>query len=438
VDQQRGRWWRAAAAGLLIASLAAPAHAGEWWERKNPVWQDHDEIYAVARGRTQREAEEHARQALVGALRTSLPGIDADLAGHSAATDKVEQTGEKVAVRLVFPADVGEACNRGETWFAEGQEHRAAGALNRALEAFAQAAWRTPGDPEIADRLATVLADYGLWYAAADLLDAAEGRWREPPVTMLRNRVTIHIWMENRTAAERALEALRRYDPADPEIQTLEAMLRAIRESRRIPTEKVVMIATAQSLDAELAAVFAGWNWDRPEQREARVATELDRGDVPDELTLGSLRFEGLRGWWDDEREILSVEDRLSTTWRVTVDDVEGGGSALAHAGRYEPPEKLVRENHPIQLGGAFPLHPRADVVKIDEAWIRPMYYSVERQIPDRLRLVLFVRSGDQVTRILVDGPMGLSRDSRPGLPSAPVVAEMLLTTMRPALVEKP
>lgn len=431
----RGLW--AAVVWLCALSLSWTAAAEDWWQRSG-VWQEEDWIYAVGRSSTERGAEARARQALAGALRTALPGIDADLAAASAAVDARHPLDDRVVVRLVFVAAYGEACNRAETWLAEGHAARASDRQMVALESYAQAAWRDPMDAETIDSLAAELAEYGLWYAAAGLLDDAFGVFREPPLTMLRNRVAIHIWMENRDAAERAMAAVRANDPADPELQTLEAMVRATRFSRFVPTEKVVMLATAQTLDAELASRFAAWRWRPAEQRRAQFEADLAPGDVPDEVTIGLLRFEDLRGWWDADGQILSVEDRLEQTWRVTVDGLGEGGLALAHAGAYEPPAKLIRENHPIQLGGAFPLHPYPGTTKIQEVWVRPMYYSVQREIPDRLRLMLFVRSGEHLSRILVDGPIGLARDTRPGMGSAPQVTEMLLLAMRPAGVEKP
>ncbi len=421
------------ATGLVALLCTGGAGAEAWWERSGEVWQEDDWIYAVGRSSGPRAAEVRAREALAGALRTALPDIDAELAAATAAVDERHRLDDRDAVRLAFPARYGEACNRVEAWLAEATKARGEERYNAALGGYAQAAWRQPKRAETIDGLATVLAEVGLWYAAAALLDDAAGRFREPPITMLRNRVTVHIWMQDRGGAERALDALREEDPADPEIQTMEAMIRATRAGRFEPTEKVVMLATAQTMDAELASRFAAWRWLPVDQRRDLVAAELAAGDVAGEIAVGPLRFEGLRGDWDAEHGLLEVEDRLDRTWRVAITGLDAHGSALAHAGGYEPPEPLVRANNPILLGGAFPLHPYPGSTEIDEVWVRPMYYSIEREIPDRLRLLLFVRTGDALAQIEIDGPIGLAREARPGMASAPQITEMLLLAARPA-----
>ncbi len=415
---------------LVLVGSPGSAAAEHWSRSPTHVWQDGETIHARASAARERDAVEKARAHLAAALGAQIPDLDGALAARAAVVGDRLDEGDTIHVRLDFPAQYGQACWTAERWLSEAAQAREREDEIAALEGLAHAAWRAPREVAVLDSLGTELADSGRWASAAIVLDAAARSLENLPLSLLRNRATVHIWMHDRGPAAHAVEMLRAYDPADPELQILDAMAQSVRGALLV-TEKPVLPVHAQTLDAELMGRFLAWILlDRDERAEL---LDLDLGDRGrrDEWIADGLRFGPVFGALRTTRE-LEVTDRDGEPWIVTVAEQPAGSSCLRLAGDVEPPPEVRDGNHPILLGGVYPLTDLDGAARVDEGWMRPIYYSTVKNVPDRLRLVSFLRWGDRTWRVDVDGLIGPEELARPGMFAVPQIVEMLLTGVSP------
>lgn len=414
---------------LLFALLCVvPTTAsGEWTERPEQVWQDGETIHATGRGRSEEAAVAAARKALVVAVTSSLPDLDPDLAARSAVVgDKVTE-GESTRVRLDFPARYGKACRSAAAWYRRAfearEQHRAYGAH----EALAQAVWQQPTHEEYVDGLGHYLAEEGYWGSAAMLLDAASQVLEDPPVSLLRNRATVHIWMNDFEGSQRALERLRQYDDLDRDLQSLTAMALALQARPIRLKEQAVMPRLAPTMDAELTVRFAVWAMMDEATRQALLTADLGRGDIPPEVTIGPARFEGLRGTLQEDGS-LRVEDRDGRSWGITVQAADGSTSCLVQAADFELGGHGFTKK--VLFGGPFPVRDVPGASRLDDGWLRPVYF-VDEDDAERIIQVLFVRFAGQTLRIDVEGQVGHDSAGRPGMLACPQLLEMVLGGLR-------
>lgn len=415
---------------LVAAALWPAAAVADWTERRDPVWQDGDTIHARGRGATVEGAARGARDALKLAVTSSLPDLDPELVARSAVVGERRTEGDWTYVRLDFHAANGKACSRPKVWFDRAMEARAAGSDTSAAASLAQAAWRAPDDVDILDTLALHLADLGFWASSAMLYDAAAAAFEEPPLTLMRSRITVHLWMGDKAGANAAVAALREYDPIDQELQTLESLVFSMQPARLQLVEQEIMPSHAGTHDGELAVRFSVWALMDADTRGALIERDLDRGDVDATVTLGGIRFKGLRGHLASD-DVLQVRDRDGRDWTVTVEDGAPGESCLAQASRFEPPASLPAGQ--LHIGGLFPVEDPAGGARLDEAWLLPLYYVDADTGEDRIRLQLLVRWGDRTAVIAVDGATGADDRGRPGLLTCPELVEMLVSSAHPS-----
>jgi len=411
---------------LLACLLAIPAtsHA-DWTENRTRVWQDGDLISAMGYGASEPEALSRARKALAGAIEASLPELDPSLAAGAAVVGDRVVKGETTYVRLDFPARYGKACRSALAWLERGSDARSNQRSAEALEAFAQAVMQTPLDGDGLGALGLQLADEGFWGSAAMLLDAASNALQDPPVTLLRNRATVHIWMDDRDGARRAIERLRAHDDLDPELDTLEAMLHGMRPAPMRLQEIEAMPAHSRALDAELAVRFATWAMMDGATRRDLLVRDLRLGDVGDPAELGGLTFEGLRGVRTADGG-LEVTDRDQQVWRFEAAELDGSRSCLELAAEADPPANLANSSRQIKLGGPFPIRSMAGASGLSDGWLRPLY-ATDQGGEDRIHMILHVRGGGRTFRIDLSGPLGHALVGRPGMLTCPQLVQMAL-----------
>ncbi len=414
---------------LVIAGLWPAVAFADWADRPDPVWQDGDTIHARGRGSSEGGAAERARDSLKMAVAASLPDLDPALVARSAVIGERRTEGDWTLVRLDFHAANGKACSKPKVWFDRAMKARADGSDTRAAAALAQAAWRSPEEVGILDALALHLAGLGFWGSAAMLYDAAVAAFEEPPLSMMRSRITVHLWMGDKAGANVAVDALREYDPIDEELQTLESLVFSMEPSPLRLVEQEVMPLNVETHDAELAVRFAVWALMDQGTRDALVERDLKRGDVDGTVILGGLRFQGLRGHLAGD-DVLEVRDRDDREWTVTVTPGPAGASCLAQASRFEAPESLPADR--LHVGGLFPIEDPAGGARVDEGWLVPVYYVDETSGEDRIQLQLLLRWGDRTATIAVDGAMGEEHRGRPGILTCPELVQMLVSTAHP------
>ncbi len=420
----------------LTLAVLPPATAGaDWTDRRDTVWQEGNNIHARGRGKTEADAAERARMALMTAVKSSLPDLDPDLVARSAVIGDRATVDEYQHVRLDFHAANGKACSRARVWFDRGVQARLDGAATRAVAAFAQAAWRDPHEVDILDSLALQLADLGLWGSSAMLYDAAAAAFEEPPLSVMRSRITVHLWMGDKAGANEAVEALRVFDPIDQELQILESMVFSMRPRPLQLIEQEVMPIFVETYDADLAVRFAVWELLDDDTRAALIHRDLDGGEAPDTVTLGGIRFKDLRGDVVDD-DTFRVETREGDVWTVEVAPGAAGVSCLAQASRFDPPADLPRER--LLIGGLFPLRDPEGGARLDEGWLLPIYYTDEEGSEERVHLVLMLRWEDRTATVTVDGAVGEDRLGRPGMLNCPEVVQMLLAGAYPRKGETP
>lgn len=416
--------------GLVLLALAwiQPSGAKEahWTDQPYPIWQDGEVIHVMAKGRSVENARLAAEEILAAALAKQLPELDPSLAKHAAAIGDTVKRDDWIWVRLDFPASVGNACRTTQAWFKAGD---VAGAANRpqdAVEAYAHAAWMDLDSPEVLDALALQLAELGLWASASAVLDAGCRLPGELPPSLLRNRATVHIWMRNPMAALEAIEQLQDYDPADPQLPTLEAMARALGGQTALRcTEKEVMPVHAEWLNAELTARFVAWFLLDEGMRDTFIDTDLGPGYPLENVDLGPAHFQRLIGRADESG--FWVEDRGEQKWTLEASAIPDGPSLLELSGQLIPPGELDAENIPVLIGAPYPLEMLPGIEGLDGSWLRPIYYSTHGHIPERINVVLFLQTGNGRVRIEMDGPLGEQLVGRPGLFVVPQLVDMLV-----------
>lgn len=414
---------------LIVATLSPAVAAADWTERRDPVWQDGNTIHARGRGASMDGAAQGARDALQRAVAASLPDLDPELVARSAVIGESRTEGDWTHVRLDFHAANGKACSTPKVWFDRALEARTDGSDTRAAAAFAQAAWRHPSEAGILDALGLHLADLGFWASSAMLYDAAATTFEEPPLSLMRSRITVHLWMGDKTGATAAVEALREYDPIDQELQTLESLVYSMQPKGLRMVEQELMPVHAGTHDAELAVRFAVWALMDADTRAALVERDLDPGDVGDTVTLGGIRFKGLRGHLASD-DVLEVRDRDHREWTITVTPGPPNVSCLAQASQLEPPASLPAER--LHIGGLFPVEDPAGGARVDEAWLVPLYYADATDGEERIQLQLLLRWGERTAILAVDGAMGGEHQGRPGLLTCPEIVQMLVTSAHP------
>ena len=414
---------------LVLVVVVPAAAAADWTDRRDTVWQDGDTIHARGRGKTEPDAVERARMALTTAVRSSLPDLDPDLVARSAVIGERATVDEYKYVRLDFHAANGKACLRPRNWFDTGIQARADGAANRAVAAFAQAAWRDPQEVDILDSLALQLADLGLWGSSAMLYDAAAAAFDEPPLSLMRSRITVHLWMGDKAGATEAIEVLRAFDPIDQELRTLESLVFSMRPRPLQLVEQEVMPIFAETYDAELAVRFAVWEMLDADTRAALIHRDIDGGEAPDTVTLGGIRFKDLRGDVVDD-DTFQVENREGGAWTVTVTPGQEGVSCLAQASRFDPPDSLPRER--LLVGALYPLRDPQGGARLDEGWLIPTYYADQDTGEERVYLRMLLRWGDRTANVSVDGAIGEDRLGRPGMLNCPELVQMILAGAYP------
>jgi hypothetical protein len=414
---------------LVIAALWPAVAIADWADRPDPVWQDADVIHARGRGSTAEGAAERARDALKRAVAASLPDLDPDVVARSAVIGERRTEGDWTIVRLDFHAANGKACSTPKVWFDRAMKALTEGSDTRAAAALAQAAWRAPGEVGILDALGLHLANLGFWGSSAMLYDAAAAAFDEPPLTLMRSRITVHLWMGDKAGANVAVDALREYDPIDEELRTLESLVFSMEPTPLRLIEQEVMPLNVETYDAELAVRFAVWALMDEDTRGALVERDLRRGDVEQTVTLGGIRFQGLRGHLAGD-DVLEVRDRDDRAWTVTVTPGPAGVSCLAQASRFEAPESLPADR--LHVGGLFPIEDPAGGARLDEGWLVPVYYVDETSGEDRIQLQLLLRWGDRTAVVAIDGAMGEERRGRPGLLTCPELVQMLVSTAHP------
>ncbi len=416
--------------GLIVLALVwiQPIGAKEahWTDNPTSIWQDGDTIHVMAKGRSVENARLAAEDILAAALAKQLPDLDPIVAKHAAAVgDKVKRD-DWIWVRLDFPAGLGNACRTSDAWWKSADTAAANNRPQAAIEDFAHAAWLVPSDPEVLDSLAHQLAEVGLWASASVVLDAGARLPGELPPSLLRNRATVHIWMRNPMPAMDAIDQLREYDPADPQLPTLEAMARVLGGETALKcTEKEVMPVHAEWLNAELTARFVAWFLMDEAARDTLIDTDLGPGYPLENVDLGPARFERLIG--KAEETGFWVEDRGEQRWELEVSAIPDGRSLLELSGELVPPGELDSDNIPVLIGAPYPLEVLPGIEGLDGSWLRPIYYSTHGHVPERINVVLFLQTKDGRVRVDIDGPLGEQMVGRPGLFVVPQLVDMLV-----------
>lgn len=420
-----------ASVGLLLVVWAVTPGAGaqEWWERREMVWQEGDEILAKGHGATEEEAEERARNALASALRRSLPDLDPALAARSAVVRAGHRDGDEMAIRVDFPAVYGEACRSGAAWYRRGLDMREEDDSWRALEALAHAVWLLPGEPNPLHALGLQLSDTGRWGSAAVVLDAACEGLEEPTLTLLRERARVHMLMNDRGGANAALEALRQRDPTDLVADEIESMAYRLEPGTPIQlTEGVVMVSTVRSMDAEMATRFAAWALQDDAARSALLRADLRCDGEPESAVVDGLDLGVLCA---SEEGTFAFEDRHGADWTLRSRSIAEWEAALAHAGRKGVADDLRTTSKTVWLGGLYPVAALPAADRLDEGWVRILYHG-DGTVPDKVRLVLFLRWEGEVHRVDLDGPLGPEEMGWPGMFTAPELVHLVLSTAQP------
>jgi len=416
--------WLSVLLAATTCSFAATALA-DWTQSPTRAWQEGDTIHAMGFGGSEEEATSRARQALVTAIEEALPDLESSLAAGAAVPGDRVVKGDMTYVRLDFPARYGNACRTAHAWLKRGDEARKGQRGAEALEAFAQAAIQQPLSSDTVGALGLQLADEGYWASAATLLDAAATALPSPPLSLLRNSATTHIWMGDTGGARRAIERLRTHDPYDPGLDELEAMLLGIRSTPIRMQELEVMPWHSRALDAQLVVRFAVWAMMDGATRRALLVRDLEPGDFLETVVLGGVEFEGLRGTVTGD-DALEVTGRDRQTWRFEATEIEDGRSCLELSAVADPPGSLADEARNVELGGPFPIHRIPGAGGLTDGWLRPMY-ATGRGGEDRILMVLHVRGGGRTFRIDLSGPLGTEQTGRPGMLTCPQLVQMAL-----------
>lgn len=412
----------------LLASLllAIPTTAtADWTENPTRAWQDGDVIHAMGHGSSEPEALSRARKVLAGAIGASLPDLDPSLAAGAAVVGDRVVKGETTYVRLDFPARYGKACRSAWAWLKRGNEARANKQGAEALEAFAQAVIQRPLDGDSLGALGIQLADEGYWGSAAMLLDAASSALQPPPLALLRNRATVHVWMGDRDGARRAIETLREADDLDPELDTLESMLHGMQASPLRLQEIDAMPLHSCALDAQLTVRFAIWAMMDAATRRDLLARDLSPGDGASPVELNGVAFDGLRGVLTEDG-LLELTDRDRAVWRIEATEVEDRRSCLQLAAETDPPTALRNNSRLIKIGGPFPIVGMPGSSGLSDGWLRPFYAS-DHGGEEQILMVLHVNGGGRTFRIDLSGPLGHEQVGRPGMLTCPQLVQMVL-----------
>ncbi|MDP7111771.1 MAG: hypothetical protein QGH45_07400, partial [Myxococcota bacterium] len=410
-------------AALLLSLTPNPAQADDWWDRRDPVWQGDDAIHANGRAPTRDEAFERARVVLVAALRVGLPELDGELALRSAVLGDLHGQEGDVRARVDFPAAYGEACRSGAAWYRLGLAAREAGRERDAYEGLSHSVWLLPEEPNPLHALGLQLSDDGRWGSAAVVLDAAARGLEEPPLTILREAARTHLYIGDRRGISEAIERLREVDPTDLDLADLEALAARIpQDAEPRLNEKIVMDNTVHSLDAELTARFAAWGLLDDDVRSGLLRSELSCPGVREPAVSDGLALGDLCEANDDDS--FSFEDRAGVPWTFSARQAARGSTALEEAASRGVVAPLRKQNSTVWVGGLYPLLPANHRTDADEGWLRMAYYG-DNSTPERVRLSILLRWGEDVYELDIDGPLGSEELGWPGMLTAPQMVEV-------------